>query len=208
MLHPAHLERLLDLDLHLLDLERLLHVVEGAGLHRLDRRVASIRTRSSGSPRTTDAASSRSPGLEAALPPMRRSLTTTSKSRRAALDCRVAVRGFVDVVPGLGQRLRSPVAASRDRRRSECVPCTRLLPNRCLRCPPVRSGYRQRDPKGRVPVPARGPQVDAAIVRVDDLPHDGQAQTGTLRFRREERVEDPLAHVPRHSRAVVCELDD
>jgi hypothetical protein len=33
------LERLLDLDLHLLDLERLLHVVERADLHRLDRRV-------------------------------------------------------------------------------------------------------------------------------------------------------------------------
>ena len=30
------LDRLLDLELHLLDLERLLHVVEGADLHRLD----------------------------------------------------------------------------------------------------------------------------------------------------------------------------
>ena len=35
----AQLERLLDLDLHLLDLERLLHIVEGAVLHRLDRGV-------------------------------------------------------------------------------------------------------------------------------------------------------------------------
>ena len=39
VLQPLHLERLLDLDFHLLDLERLLHVVEGADLHRLDRRV-------------------------------------------------------------------------------------------------------------------------------------------------------------------------
>ena len=37
--HPAHLERLLDLDFHLFDLERLLHVVERADLHRLDGRV-------------------------------------------------------------------------------------------------------------------------------------------------------------------------
>jgi hypothetical protein len=36
MLHPPHLERLLDLDLHLLDLEGLLHVVERAGLDGLD----------------------------------------------------------------------------------------------------------------------------------------------------------------------------
>jgi len=36
VLEAAHLERLLDLDLHLLDLEWLLHVVEGADLHRLD----------------------------------------------------------------------------------------------------------------------------------------------------------------------------
>ena len=38
MLHPAHLERLFDLDLHLLDFERLLDVVEGARLHRFDGR--------------------------------------------------------------------------------------------------------------------------------------------------------------------------
>ena len=39
VLEAAVLEGLLDLELHLLDLERLLHVVEGADLHRLDRRV-------------------------------------------------------------------------------------------------------------------------------------------------------------------------
>src|SRR6184192_2140260 len=39
VLEAAVLEGLLDLELHLLDLERLLHVVEGAELHRLDRRV-------------------------------------------------------------------------------------------------------------------------------------------------------------------------
>ena len=37
--HPAHLERLLDLHFHLFDLERLLHVVERADLHRFDGRV-------------------------------------------------------------------------------------------------------------------------------------------------------------------------
>ena len=36
VLQAAVLDRLLDLELHLLDLERLLHVVEGADLHRLD----------------------------------------------------------------------------------------------------------------------------------------------------------------------------
>ena len=39
VLEAAVLDGLLDLELHLLDLERLLHVVEGADLHRLDRRV-------------------------------------------------------------------------------------------------------------------------------------------------------------------------
>ena len=39
MFEAAVLEGLLDLQLHLLDLERLLHVVEGADFHRLDRRV-------------------------------------------------------------------------------------------------------------------------------------------------------------------------
>ena len=39
VLEAAVLEGLLDLELHLLDLERLLHVVEGADLHRLDRGV-------------------------------------------------------------------------------------------------------------------------------------------------------------------------
>ncbi len=38
VLQALQLERLLDLDLHFLDLERLLHVVEGAALHRLDGR--------------------------------------------------------------------------------------------------------------------------------------------------------------------------
>ena len=33
---PAHLERLVDLELHLLDFEGLLHVVERADLHRFD----------------------------------------------------------------------------------------------------------------------------------------------------------------------------
>ena len=39
VLQAPVLDRLGDLELHLLDLERLLHVVEGADLHRLDRRV-------------------------------------------------------------------------------------------------------------------------------------------------------------------------
>ena len=36
---PPVLDRLGDLELHLLDFERLLHVVEGADFHRLDRRM-------------------------------------------------------------------------------------------------------------------------------------------------------------------------
>ena len=39
VLQPPVLDGLFDLELHLLDFERLLHVVEGADLHRLDRRV-------------------------------------------------------------------------------------------------------------------------------------------------------------------------
>ena len=80
MLHLAHLDRLVDLDLHLLDLERLLHVVERAGLHRLDggldraERGHQDHARTSGWSCFAVFSTSRP-----VLPPIFRSLTMTSK---------------------------------------------------------------------------------------------------------------------------------
>jgi hypothetical protein len=51
-----------------------------------------------------------------------------------------------------------------------------------------------------------GLNVDAAVVRVDDLAHDRQPQAGALRLGREERIEDAIAQLFRHTGAVVGEL--
>ena len=65
---------------------------------------------------------------------------------------------------------------------------------------------RQRDPEACAPLGARA-DVDAPVVRVDDLADDRQSEPGALRLGREERTEDPLHHVRRNARAVVADLD-
>ena len=62
--------------------------------------------------------------------------------------------------------------------------------------------------RNRVPVSRCAAQIDAPVVRVDDLPHDRQAEAGSLWLGREERIEDPVAQVRRHARAVVGDVDD
>ena len=105
--HPARLERLLDLHLHLLDFERLLHVVEGADLHGLDRRAdrperrhqddRRRRVQRLGGPQHVEAVAAAH--LQVAQHDVERPLVQP-------LDGEVAVRRLVDLVPGLGQRAR------------------------------------------------------------------------------------------------------
>ena len=98
------LERLVDLDLHLLDLERLGHVVEGADLHRLDGRVhraerghedhRRLRLQRLGGPQHVEAVTAAH--LQVAQDDVEVGLVQ-------ALDGHVAVAGFGDLVPGLDE---------------------------------------------------------------------------------------------------------
>ncbi len=98
------LQRLVDLDLHLLDLERLRHVVEGADAHRLDGGVdraegghqddGGVGVQGLGGAQHVEAV--RAAHLEVAQHHVEGALVQL-------LDGGVAVRGFVDVVTGLGQ---------------------------------------------------------------------------------------------------------
>src|SRR4051812_8493475 len=65
--------------------------------------------------------------------------------------------------------------------------------------------HRQRYPKPRALGTTQN--VDPAVVRVDDLPHDRQAEARALRLGREERVENSIAQILRHARPVVCDVD-
>src|SRR5271163_2034787 len=49
--------------------------------------------------------------------------------------------------------------------------------------------------------------VHAPFVAVDHLAHDGQAQAGAARLRREERREDLVEHVRRDAGARVADID-
>ena len=69
----------------------------------------------------------------------------------------------------------------------------------------VRHRQRHAEPRAR---PGVLVEIDPPVVRVDDLPHDRQAQAGSLRLGREKRVEDPVAQLRRHARAVVGDVDD
>ena len=76
---PLELERLFDLDLHLLDFERLLHVVEGAVLHRLDRGADRAERRHQDDRGRRMQRLGGAQHVEAIEPPIFKSLTTTSK---------------------------------------------------------------------------------------------------------------------------------
>src|SRR5215211_8484072 len=68
------------------------------------------------------------------------------------------------------------------------------------------AGYRKRDAETRAPVRPRG-DVDPAVVCVDDLANDRQAEAGALWLGREERTEDLVDDVRRHAGAVVHHID-
>ena len=111
MLHLAQLERLGDLDLHLLDLERLLDVIEGAGLHRLHGRGdrAEGRHQDHGAVgvqrlrRLEHFESGAAAHLQVAHDDVERALVQP-------LERRVAVRRLVHVVRGFAQCLREAAA--------------------------------------------------------------------------------------------------
>ena len=96
--------RLLDLELHLLDLERLRHVVEGADPHRLDRRVHRPERRHQDHGRRGMQRLRRAQHVEPVAPPIFRSLSTTSNCPRAASPSRRSRWRLVDVVPRFRQR--------------------------------------------------------------------------------------------------------
>ena len=106
-----HFQRLLDLDLHLLDLERLLHVVEGAGLHRLDRGVDRAERghqdhrggRVHRPRRAQHVHAVAAAHLEVAQHDVEVAVVQT-------LDRGVAVRRLLDFVPGVGQPADQPAA--------------------------------------------------------------------------------------------------
>ena len=109
MAQPFQLERLVDLDLHLLDLERLLHVVEGAVLHRLDRGV----DRSERGHQDERRGRMESLGRAQHLEPGRAAhLQVADDDVEVALvkllDRGVAVAGLLDIVAGRRQRQREP----------------------------------------------------------------------------------------------------
>src|SRR5689334_5227225 len=111
MLHPPHLERLLDLDLHLLDLEGLLHVVERARLDGLD-------GGGYGAERGHEDDGGRGMQLLRGLQDLEPGAAThlqvadddVEEALVELLDGGVAIRRFLDLVPRFGNRLRESAA--------------------------------------------------------------------------------------------------
>ena len=124
MLQALDLERLLDLDLHLLDFERLLHVVEGADLHRLDGGVDRSERghQDHGGGRMQRARRAQHVECRRCRPSSGRSARRRSSCRAAARwrRCRWRLLRLRVRLPSV--RGRAPAAARRDRRQSEFGP--------------------------------------------------------------------------------------
>ena len=109
VLDAPQLERLLDLDLHLLDLERLLHVVEGPDLHRLDGGVHRAERRHQDDGRRRVQRARRAEDVHAVAPAH---LEVAQHDVEVAvvqpLDGGVAVRGFLDFVFGFREAPGEP----------------------------------------------------------------------------------------------------
>ena len=139
------------------------------------------------------------------LPPIFRSLKhDVEVAIVQPLDRGVAVAGFVDFVPRLDQPAHEPapqrVVIVGNQNSTHIRPSVYLNHAR-------RARDRQRDPEPRAGLGAAA-EIDAPVVRVDDLPDDGQTQTGALGLGREERIEDAVAQFCRHARTVVRHVDD
>ena len=103
--HPAELESLLDLELHLLDFERLLDVVERTDLHRLDGGVHRAERRHEDHGRRRVQRLGRLEDLDAvAAAHLQVAQHDVVIALVELLDRGVAVGRLVHVVPGLGER--------------------------------------------------------------------------------------------------------
>ena len=203
------LERLRDLDLHLLDLERLRHVVEGADLHRLDGRLDRAERGHQDDRRRRV---QRPRGAQHVEAVGAAHVDVADDDVEAALvqplERGVAVGGLVDVVARVGERAREPAAqrvviVGDENAAHGRTPLTRL---RRRRLSSRRAVDGQRHPEPRASLRSHA-QVDAAVVGVDDLADDRQAQARAARLRREERAEDAVPHLLGHARPVVGHLD-
>src|SRR5262245_55065724 len=133
------------------------------------------------------------------LPPIFRSLTTTSKKP----SCSFSMAAFPFGASSTSWPC-SDTACARPRRRESWSSAIRIRPIQLFL---VAASYRQRHPYRRALTWGR-PQVNPSVMCVHDLSYDGQAKTRALRLRREERVEYLLRHIGRNSRSVVGELDE
>src|SRR4029434_480067 len=108
---PPHLERLLDLDLHLLDLEGLLNVVERAGLDGLDGgRDGAERSHEDDGGRRMQLLGSLQHLEPGAATHLQVADDDVEEARVELLDCGRAIRRFLDLVPRFGNRLRESAA--------------------------------------------------------------------------------------------------
>ncbi len=173
VLEALHLERLVDLDLHLLDFERLEHVVERADLHRFDRGVDRAERRHQDHGRRRVQRARRPEHVHAvAAAHLEVAQHDVEVVVVEPFDRGVAVAGFLDLVPGFGQPAHEP-APQRvvivGNRYLDPYPSFRLPEHtRCAR-------DRQRDPEPRPGVGAAA-EIDAPVVRIHDLPDDAEPQ--------------------------------
>ena len=143
VLEAAELDRLLDLELHLLDLEGLLHVVERADLHRLDGRVHRPERRHEDDRRRRVQRLRGAQHVHAvAAAHLEVAQDDVELSLVQLFDGDVAVGRLVDFVARVGQaRARSRASANRDRPQREFDPyCLRSVVSHCepaarARCP-------------------------------------------------------------------------
>ena len=187
------LERAPDDDQQLVDLERLLQVVERAELHRLDRALDAWRARSSSGsaaarPRASTPTSSRirSRPLSSGI---RLSTTSTSKGRSASSRC--ASRGAASSRPRRGRASRS---ARPSALRIFSSSSTRRMEPRWASSASGCSGGGGRM-RGQLDAdlgaaPGRARHRDRAAQALDDVLGDRQAEAGAAALGREVRIED------------------
>src|SRR5215204_2229979 len=133
------------------------------------------------------------------LPPIFRSLTTTSKKPSWSFSMAALPLGASST-----SWPASDTACARPRRRESWSSAIRIRPMQLFL---VAASYRQRDPN-RGALTWDRPQVYPSVMRVHDLPDDGQAKPGALGLRREERVEHFFRHVGQNPRSVIGKFDE
>ena len=173
VLEAAVLDGLLDLQLHLLDLERLLHVVERADLHRLDGRVDRSERRHQDDARSRGAG----PWPCAARPAVAAAHLQIAQDDVVLpfvqlLDGDVAVRRLVHFVVRVRQRADD---AAPQRIVIVCNQNPSHVSPSSSAEQPLLARHRQRDPERRA-APCRAADIDSPVVRVDDLAHDREPE--------------------------------